>query len=833
MAEQKIFDALQEHQKSLKALETEIAFLEKSDYVRENQRLIEQVSKLEMQEKEAVSKLGTLEQENTKLRQTLREQLIQERAELVNRAEKRAEIFFQQGENARVNRLQQLEMNIRQRMLEMQKAINQEQSEACRVLFGQLGEFEARVRQELEAIRRPSQAAAGAFTAQEKEQLDALRQEPLTDAQVKTSTRKNNLEIFIGQNLINKIGVLLVVIGVIAASQYTLLRLPDFFKGIAIFLLGGLLLLGGELLNRRKANVVSLGITAGGVAVLYVGTAVSYFTLEILTAYPAVIVCILITAASFFLSRRYDSQTISSFALIGGYLPILAGIGNITMLYGLMAYFVLLNLLALLVGVRRRWMTSTFIGFSLNLLASVYLSLEVILKLWNTPFSTGHALLLCYLFFTFLIYTAVPVSAVYLGEKTFRVREIVLLSFNTIASSLILYGVFYAIDLDHLAGLLAIFFAVIYLLLGRWIEQQFKNDKKTSVLFYLTGLAFVVLVIPFQFGRMWLSLGWLAEGLVLLLYGILREHRLFQRVGTAICGLCVAAFLFFDLLVGIDHLFAWKYLALTLGSLLVLAALLRAKQPSSRLGLYRLAAAINFCFYLFYLSYRCIEPASLAPGYFLLRNANHWLILCTWSVISVLLAYLLTHVRLLTDSLTRGFSNVLYVVSCLGVFYCNSFDPLYERQSGVLGTIVLFLVNVAAILAMRELLVSRVLSNKANFSIYPLGLSGFGLLLLTQALIVQYHLSFTNVILSLLYMLVAVSWVIFGFFRRSSPMRRFGLVLSVFSVIKLFLIDLSALTSGFRIIAYFALGGSLIVISLAYQYFIKRFELKEVSQPHE
>jgi len=103
-------------------------------------------------------------------------------------------------------------------------------------------------------------------------------------------------------------------------------------------------------------------------------------------------------------------------------------------------------------------------------------------------------------------------------------------------------------------------------------------------------------------------------------------------------------------------------------------------------------------------------------------------------------------------------------------------------------------------------------------------------IILTQNLIAQFNLSFSNAAISIIYVLTALAWIVFGFARRYSLIRKFGLGLAILSVIKLFLIDLARLTQGFQIISYFALGITLIAISFIYQYFNKRLELNaEVS----
>ena len=88
-------------------------------------------------------------------------------------------------------------------------------------------------------------------------------------------------------------------------------------------------------------------------------------------------------------------------------------------------------------------------------------------------------------------------------------------------------------------------------------------------------------------------------------------------------------------------------------------------------------------------------------------------------------------------------------------------------------------------------------------------------------------MSFSSAAISVIYVLTALAWIVYGFMRRFAFIRRFGLVLAIFAVVKLFLIDLSGLTQGYRIISYFALGITLIAISFVYQFFSKRLELKE------
>jgi len=108
------------------------------------------------------------------------------------------------------------------------------------------------------------------------------------------------------------------------------------------------------------------------------------------------------------------------------------------------------------------------------------------------------------------------------------------------------------------------------------------KEKQVTTFVYLTGLTFVVLIIPFQFGKVWLSLGWLIEGVALLSYGICKEIKRFKKAGIAISFLCLLTFLSFDVSLIQDSLFTFKYFAITLGSIIILGALIYKKNLASK-----------------------------------------------------------------------------------------------------------------------------------------------------------------------------------------------------------------------------------------------------------
>lgn len=82
----------------------------------------------------------------------------------------------------------------------------------------------------------------------------------------------------IGLNWINRLGILLLILAVGAGFRYSYSTwFNDYMKGSAFFLLGAIMLGGGEWLFRKGRGAFALGLIGGGVSVLYGSVFYSYF----------------------------------------------------------------------------------------------------------------------------------------------------------------------------------------------------------------------------------------------------------------------------------------------------------------------------------------------------------------------------------------------------------------------------------------------------------------------------------------------------------------------------------------------------------------------------
>ncbi len=788
--------------------------------------------------KEELSKLKedykNLESENKGLKNALHDQVYNERLQLLNASMRKMEFYFQNaGEQ---NRLKMLEDSVLRRINSMNEALKKEHVDLMDEIYTELQSFYRRVN---ERITQARQNASPRLTEAERSHYEALKKEPVTDEMLKGAVKKNNLESFIGLSLFNKLGILLILIGVIAGSRFTYVQLPDLLKGIFMFGLGGIMLAVGELLNRKKPSIFSLGIASGGVAVLFSSVSLSYFVLRILSMGPAVLICILITLVSFLLSMRYSSQTIASFALIGGYLPLLSVDTGIV--YAAMVYFILLNLFAFSLALFKKWHIAAFIGLFLNIIETIFIIRQLQLSFQRAAgaFPLQAILAVLFVLFSFSIYTLIPVYGAFKQKRSLVKPDLVLLAINTVFSSLIMYLTFWIFNLSDFNGLLALIFALAYLLLGRFAETKLQAEKDARALFYLTGFAFVVLVVPLQFGVAWLTLGWLAEGLALTVYGVLEEKGNFRKAGLFVCGLCLASFLYFDALPfclqfllsrSLSYLFlasaffTFKYTVMTLGSLFFMGAFIYKKQHWGNFErVFKYASVLNIWLYMLYLSLWKL-PALLS----LVSFDKYYLSIALMVLLTFLLAFLLPRSKTLADPVIRVMASGFYLIGLLVLFGLNNTrSPI---QGGIvsaspsllfMGSFLLILISILSVLSLYDLLQGWVRGGM-QAELLPLFVAGYALLILTNNLILQYDLVFTSFILSILYVVSALLFAVFGFVRRYAYIRRFGLILSIMAVLKLFLVDLHSLSQGLKIVSYFALGITLLVISYVYQYFHKK-----------
>jgi len=826
-----INELLQSQRNLLDNLEKQVKIYESSDTIAENKILKARLEALTAENTGLATRTSQLYEQNLRLKEALYAHAEDERGTLIQNSKEKLNIYFGHTIQGEHNKLSALEVNIMTRTNQMLYTLKQYNDELSHLLYAKVQSF----RDESWHVIREAQAkiaeTKAPLTEADDEAYNQLKKDPLTPEQITALAKRYSLERFVGLNLINIVGIVLIIIAAVLAGQFAVARVSDTQRAMAIFAFGGGMLVAGEFFNRRKASVLSLGITAGGIAILYVALAFSFFALDVLGMIPALIICVAITATAFMLSTRYRSQTLLVLAYVGGHLPFFTIVTNVDMIYGLMVHFLILNLLVLLVSFRMKWAVSTFIGLCFNIIA-----VWGILVLGTADEAyVSRLILVGYIFLAFANYTAVPIIGTYATKQRFNINDVIVMVINTFVSCFTMYMAFLFFGWGNFMGLLALIYAVAYFWLALVLWVKFEGAETMRDFAALTGLVFVVLIVPFQFDIVWLSLGWLLQGTALSIYGILKNNRRFRYAGMIIFGLCVGAFVLADIALYIDDApwahFGFRYLSVTAGSLLILGAFLYKRAVvSSGHRAFKYLVLANLWVYLLYLVNQIESQIVSIYPFNLFYMAG-----VVQAVLTLGLAFGYLRVRVLYDNGMRVLAILLYLTGIAGLFVLNIVSHPATVPIGIgmgypwatLGaTSVIVLVSLLAVYCLHDLLKRFVVRGGLRLDYMYFLIALYILAVISQNLIFHYRLDFAGLWISLVYVLTALSWVVFGFAKRTVLMRRFGLALSLLAVGKVFLVDLSGLSQGQRVVSFFVMGAVLVGISFVYQLFSKRLELR-------
>lgn len=522
-----------------------------------------------------------------------------------------------------------------------------------------------------------------------------------------------NSENWVGVNLLNRLGALLIVIGAIATAAFD--GFPSWVRSLILFAFASSVIILGEVMNRKKTTTASIGVTAVGVALLYIAVAASYFVLGTLGMYAALVACVLATAIGIYLAIRYDEQVVACFALVGGYLPIFAlDPFNDALTLGLVVYFVLLGAYSLSLALSKKWLVSNFIGLFLAIASTTYLGFRA------TP-----TIALLYACFAFLVYTVLPLVSTYKANQKFHEADVILVMINAFVSSIIIFLIAMRLDIAYIHTYLSVIFALIYLGLAQLIRRVYQH-KSMETIFTLKAIAFCFLFVPFTFDYHWFAVAWLIEAVVLMSYGILRKQKFFEYSGLSILGIAILTFLMSNLLM--NQQFTVDYTFFSVGALVILGMYMFMERQFAEVGqVFKWLALVNFWGFVMYLLRELIVHI----------NGNIY----TWAfyiVATLILAIVYVKVKLIADKGTFIIANVIHalLIPLAWAWYFEAVWLYFQgRITSFLGVLslnfTLLLLAVGLVVYFKQ----KVMKNSwltAYLNVWLINLLGVSLLLLTE-----------------------------------------------------------------------------------------------------
>ncbi|MCU0386485.1 MAG: DUF2339 domain-containing protein, partial [Flavihumibacter sp.] len=175
---------------------------------------------------------------------------------------------------------------------------------------------------------------------------------------------KSDWEKFIGENLINKIGIVITVIGVAIGAKYAIDK--ELISPLTRIILGylvGLGLLGFSIKLKEKYESFSAVLLSGAMAVMYFITYTAYSMYALFPQWFAFLLMLLFTVFTVVAALHYNRQVIALVGLVGAYaVPFLLsdGSGKVGILF---SYMAIINLGILSIAVKKYWKPLYYAAF--------------------------------------------------------------------------------------------------------------------------------------------------------------------------------------------------------------------------------------------------------------------------------------------------------------------------------------------------------------------------------------------------------------------------------------------------------------------------------------
>lgn len=342
-----------------------------------------------------------------------------------------------------------------------------------------------------------------------------------------------NLEKYIGESLISKIGMVVLVIGAAIGVKYSIENnlISPTVRIILGYLLGVILLfIGGRL--KPKYETFSAILVSGAMAILYFMTFAAYLFYGMFPQWVAFALMVVFTVSTVFIALKYDRQIIAHLGLVGAYcIPFLLdeGRGQPEVLF---SYIAIINLGILFIAFRKYWKPLYLFSFGVTWL--IYCSWFVI----NFSYSEHSGMAAFFAFLFFLIFYITFLAYKFIKKEVFSILDIVLLLTN----SFVFFGFGYSIieqspEGGTYLGAFTLFNAILHGIVG-FIAHRFRLADK-NIFYLVMGLAliFITISIPVQLDGNWVTLLWLGEAVVLYHIGRTRKAGIYENMAYPLIAL--------------------------------------------------------------------------------------------------------------------------------------------------------------------------------------------------------------------------------------------------------------------------------------------------------
>lgn len=655
-------------------------------------------------------------------------------------------------------------------------------------------------------------------------------------------------ELFVGMNILSKIGVIFIIIGVIAFSATSEGYLPDWTRMGMVVAIGIIMLVGGEIFRKKGSVVFANALTFGGIIETFVCTLIGRFGFNIWGGTVAQVVGLAAAAIGIFLALRYKSQPLLIITQVCTILPIIAAEDGWFSVVAGAVCLMAAHAVTAFVARKKDYQISTIFGVCLGAVHAIMVraqfanltGMDEILD--EIPYfgESASVFALIFLLCVTVCYAGgVMLNAAESGGCMFT-PEITSLCLS-LSFMLLLMNVFLsdAADTGVVVGIADVVYAVILGVIAVCFGLRFNSRCVTVNALLNIILSALVISVPMllNFSDVAVYIGFHVLASAVLIMGIFTDRKLFTYWGYVL--ICVAEIAFLiaieesgiGMIATIEESGIGRVVAIITNIVLWFAIMalyiVRKKHETVGFHVYACAAFLNAGVLLSSLVNNDLYDAMLDADF---RKAECRL-LCTLicACIWLVLGFGIGKPKFL-KTLGMVFSIGFYSVGMIFLFASNVLNGMAnynEVKFGALFVFITIIVNLVSVLTVLDLTIQ--ITAKAPKFAKAIGLvvSGYALASLTAVLGMNNMVAFTSWIISIIYIVMAAVWIVIGFKKRNALLRRFGLALALLSSAKLFLFDFRGIDAMARTLLFIGFGVTLLGISFGYG--IAEKKLKEQS----
>ena len=427
--------------------------------------------------------------------------------------------------------------NINQRIADLEnsfKQLNAEQGRTTETLNAVLAE--------LQSLKASLQKDAAAPQAEVPFVRRSTPFVPPAKKQVPTATtnaRKDQLENLIGSNIINKIGILVTVVGVFIGAKYAIEK--ELISATTRIILGyGVAAVLCLLAYRLKAKYIdySAVLMSGAISIMYFITYIAHSFYHLFPQPIAFGLMLFTTAFVVSMSIWYNRKIIALLGQVGAYaIPFLLSSGNenLPLLYG---YLAIINIGLLFLSFKRDWKLIYQVAFGF----SWFIFLVSFVDALNL--AVGFSANLIFLFVNFIIFYTAFLANKIIKKELYALTEIAILLINAIAFFLLgYYLINNAFDNEDYLTLFTLGNALIHLVIGERIKWLKLADESVTLFILGLGLTFFTVSIPIHFEGNTITVLWAVEAVLLCYIGITKKREAYQILSIALLLLTLGSLL--------------------------------------------------------------------------------------------------------------------------------------------------------------------------------------------------------------------------------------------------------------------------------------------------